>query len=313
LKRKPTTNNEQRKTYLCPEKEIKENLFTMSRLPLFYCLLLLPAWGFAQNGEPKEKPPTPLLTSKDTLMLTIADGKKYVQHPVKAKHTLYGIGKYYSLTLEELYEHNPQFRTDPTLKPGTKVKIPMPNMAIKRFRNKKFVASKNVPIYYVVQKGESLYQICKRHFDMPVDTILKRNKLKDTNIRPGQLLHVAWMSVEGVLPEWRPAKDHTQSGALKERYEQEKTKRKEVSSQGVCFWQKDSKEKGDLYALHREAAIGTVMCVTNSVGEHSVYAKVIGRIPESYERNIEVVLSPEAARQIGARDPKFFVKVKFLK
>jgi LysM repeat protein len=286
----------------------------MSRLPLCCCLLLLPAIFLAQNGETKEKESSaPLLTSKDSLMLTIAGGKKFVQHPVKAKHTLYGIGKYYSLTLEELYEHNPRFRTDPTLKSGTKVKIPMPNMAIKRFRNKKFVASKNVPIYYVVQKGESLYQICKRHFDMPVDSIVKRNNLKDSSIKPGQLLLIAWMSVEGVLPEWRTAREHTQSGALKERYEEEKPKRREVNSQGVCFWQKDSKEKGDLYALHREAAIGTVMCVTNPMGERSVYAKVIGRIPEGYERNIEVVLSPEAARQIGARDPKLFVKVKFLK
>lgn len=286
----------------------------MSRLPLFYCLLLLPALAIAQNGETKEKESSaPLLTSKDTLLLTVASGKKFVQHPVKAKQTLYAIGKYYSLTLEELYEHNPQFRTDPSLKAGTKVKIPMPNMAIKRFRNKKFVPSKNVPIYYVVQKGESLYQICKRNFDMPVDSLVKRNNLKTTSIRPGQILLVAWMGVEGVLPEWRPARDSTQSSALKDRYEQEKAKHKEVNSQGVCFWQKDSKEKGDLYALHREAAIGTVMCVTNPMGERTVYAKVIGRIPQGYESNIEVVLSPEAARNVGAHDPKFFVKVKFLK
>ena len=68
-----------------------------------------------------------------------------------------------------------------------------------------------------------------------------------------------------------------------------------------------------MYALHREAAIGTVIQVINPMGGHPVYAKVIGRIPEGYERNIEVVLSPEAARKIGARDPKFFVRVKFLK
>lgn len=265
----------------------------------------------AQNGESKE--PVPLLTPQDSLFLLIENGKKFIQHPVKAKQTLYTISKYYSLSMEELYANNPSLSTNPTLSAGTRLKIPIPNMAIKRYKNAKFMASKNAPIYYVVQEGDNLYGICKRNFNMPVDSIVKRNNLKGSSIRPGQTLLVAWLGTEGVLPEWRPVRQHTKSSALKEKYDLEKTKRKEVASQGVCFWQKDSKEKGDLYALHREAAIGTPICVINPMGERSVYAKVIGRIPNGYERNIEVVLSPEAARNIGALDPKFFVKVKFLK
>ncbi len=277
---------------------------------LFLCPAVF-AQTVAKGGGPA--PPPPLLNSRDTLFLTVAGSKKYVQHPIKAKQTLFSISKYYSLSLEELYEHNPALRTDPTLHTGARIKIPIPNLAIKRYKNNRFVASKNIPIYYVVQNGDNLYQICKRNFDMPVDSIVKRNNLKGNSIRPGQLLLVAWMGTEGVLPEWRPVRTYTQSDALKEKYDLEKAKRREVDSQGVCFWQKDSKEKGDLYALHREAAIGTILAVTNPMGGREVYAKVIGRIPQGYERNIEVVLSPEAARKIGARDPKFFVKVKFLK
>lgn len=281
-------------------------------LPLIAILMYFCIASASAQSEVKESP-APLLTSKDTLLLTVNGSKKFVQHPVKAKQTLFSISKYYSLGLEELYEHNPQFRSDPTLKVGTRVKIPIPNLAIKRYKTKKFSASKNTPIFYVVQEGDNLYQICKRNFDMPVDSVKKRNNLKNSNIKPGQLLLVAWMGTEGVKPDWRPARQSAQSGTLKAQYDQEKLKHKEVDSQGVCFWQKDSKEKGDLYALHREAAIGTIIQVINPMGGHPVFAKVIGRIPDSYERNIEVVLSPEAARKIGARDPKFFVKVKFLK
>jgi LysM repeat protein len=269
-------------------------------------------FGAAAQSEAKESS-APLLTSKDSLFLLVSNNKKIVLHPVKAKQTMFSISRYYSISLEELYEHNPQFRTDPTLRAGMRIKIPLPNLAIKRYKNKKFVASRNTPIYYKVQEGDNLYQICKRHFDMPVDTVVKRNNLKGSAIRPGQLLLVAWMGTEGVLPAWRPARQSTESDALKAKYEEAKVKRREVDSQGVCFWQKDSKEKGDLYALHREAAIGTPICVINPMGGRSVYAKVIGRIPEGYERNIEVVLSPEAARSLGARDPRFFVRVKFLK
>ena len=49
------------------------------------------------------------------------------------------------------------------------------------------------------------------------------------------------------------------------------------------------------------------------MSNRTVYAKVIARVPDGYERNVEVILSPEAARKIGALDPKFFVKVKYFK
>ncbi|MCB0529201.1 MAG: LysM peptidoglycan-binding domain-containing protein [Saprospiraceae bacterium] len=279
--------------------------------PLLAFLICSGACLSAQSEE--KDPQTPLLTFRDTLMLSITNGKKIVLHPVKAKQTLFSISRYYSISLEELYEYNPQFRSDPSLRTGEYVKIPIPNLAIKRYRNKKFITWKNIPIYYKVEEGDNLYQICKRNFDMPVDTVMARNGLKNTSIRPGQLLLIAWMGREGVKPEWRPARAYTEGGALKGQYEQEKTRHKEVDSQGVCYWQKDSKEKGDLYALHREAPVGSIIQVINPMGNRTVYAKVIGKIPEGYERNIEIILSPEAARKIGARDPKFFVRVKYLK
>ena len=284
---------------------------TMRDLRPFFALVGC-LMGFLSVFGQQEAPP-PMLTARDSLFLTVKESRKIVHHTVHAKQTLYALSKFYSISLEELYDANPQFRTDPTLRIGARVNIPVPNRAIKRYKTKNFTWSKNTPIYYVVQNGDNLFQICKRYFSMPVDSIMKRNHLKDNNIRPGQLLQVGWMGTEGVLPEWRPVKVATQSGALKVRYDTEKKKHNEVNAQGVCAWPKDSKEKGDLYALHREAAIGTIMAVTNPMYKTTIYAKVIGRIPDGYEQNVEVVLSPEAARKLGARDPRFFVKVKYLK
>jgi LysM repeat protein len=306
-------------------------------LPLFVLILLCFAQKTAAQGKstakdhaaaaakPAAKPQTAapakgtandpsagLLTFKDSLMLVIQDGKKYIQHPVKAKQTLFSISKFYSLSLEDLYDLNPVLRYEPSLRTGNKLKIPIPNQAIKRYK-KDVPIYKLIPIYYVVQEGDNLFQICKRHFSMPVDSILKRNKMKSPQIKPGQRIHMGWMGREGVLAEWRTAKPATESSALKTRFDQDKAKHKEVEGQGVCFWQKDSKEKGDLYALHREAAVGTIIAVTNPIYQRTVFAKVIGRIPDGYEKNLEVILSPEAARKIGAKDPRFFVKVKYLK
>lgn len=281
-----------------------------NRMPLIVLLaFLLPGSFWAQDNTE----PIWLLNAKDSLLLLVEDGKKIVLHTVKAKQTLFSIGRYYNLSLEDLMEHNPTLKNDPTLRIGSKVKVPIPNKAIRRYKGKSFKPAEWTPIYYVVQGGDNLYQISKRYFEMPVDSIAKRNRLKNNSIRPGQRLHIGWMGVEGVHADWRPAKKATESDALRERFNQEKKNKKEVDSQGVCFWQKESKEKGDLYALHRDAAIGTIISVHNPMSRQTVYAKVIARIPDGYERNIEVILSPEAARKIGARDPRFFVKVKYLK
>lgn len=281
----------------------------MRKSPLFSLFLFV----LCGSLPAQEEHPSPLLSSRDSILLTVEAGKKYIHHPIKPKQTLFSISRYYNIGLEELFELNPAFRNDPTLRVGAKVKIPIPNKAIKRYKSSTFKASENTSIYYVVQQGDNLYQISKRYFEMPVDSVAKRNRIKNNSIKPGQRLQMGWMGIEGFHPDWRPARPVTESDVMKTQYTESKKGKKEISAQGVCFWPKDSKEKGSLYALHRDANIGSIISVNNPMGNRTVYAKVIGRIPEGYERNIEIVLSPEAARKLGARDPRFFVKTKYLK
>ncbi len=283
------------------------NFMRKTFLSLLFCFF----FSGLLNGQ--EEQPSPLLNARDSLLLTVEDGKKFVHHPIKAKQTLFSISRYYNIGLEELFEFNPAFRNDPTLRIGSRVKIPIPNKAIKRYKSSSFITSENTPIFYVVQPGDNLYQISKRYFEMPIDSISKRNRLKNNAIKPGQRLLMGWMGTEGVHTDWRPVRPVTESDVLKSQYKDEKKHKKEISAQGVCFWPKDSKEKGSLYALHRDAGIGSIIYVNNPMSNRTVYARVIGRIPEAYERNIEVVLSPEAARKLAARDPRFFVKTKYSK
>lgn len=285
------------------------NSIPMKKLPLFVLFSVL----LSPQLRAQDEQPTPLLNYRDSILLTVEGGKKFIHHPIKPKQTLFSISRYYNIGLEELFEYNPNFRNDPNLRIGSRVKIPTPNKAIKRYKSSSFVTSENTCIYYVVQQGDNLYQISKRYFEMPVDSIALRNRLKNNAIQPGQRLLMGWMGIEGFHADWRPVRPVTESGVLKASYNEGKKNKNEISAQGVCFWPKDSKEKGSLYALHRDARIGSVINVNNPMSNRTVYAKVIGRIPKGYERNIEVVLSPEAARKLGARDPRFFVKTKYLK
>lgn len=283
---------------------------TIMRKTLFF---VLPLMFLEVSIHAQEDQVAFSLNYRDSLLLTVENGRKIIHHTVKPRQTLFSISRFYSMDLEELYENNAFLRTNPTLRVGDIIKIPIPNKAIKRYKSSGFKNSENASIYYVVQPGDNLYQICKRFFEMPVDSIVKRNRLQNNNIRPGQRIHMGWMGVEGIHADWRSARATTESDVLKNRFKEESKNKKEISAQGVCFWPKDSKEKGALYALHRDAGIGTIINVQNPMTNRTVYAKVIGRIPEGYERNVEVVLSPEAARKLGARDPKFFVKTKYVK
>lgn len=289
------------------------------RITTLLLILSLPVFIHAQSKTVKSTSAAKtvaapaFLTPRDTLYLTIDEGEKIIHHKVKAKQTLFSIAKFYCLSLEELYEYNPRFQTDPALKTGDLISIPTPNIAIKRYKRKDFKWSQNAPLCYVVQPGDNLFQICKRHFDMPVDSIKSRNKLKNDHISPGQLIHVGWIGTEGYQLAWRKDRKPTSSDMLKGHYDQQKAKHKEVSSQGICSWNKESAEIGDLYALHREAAVGTSIAVTNPVNKRTVYAKVIGRIPANYAKNAEVVVSPATAKALGAKTSEFMTRVRFLK
>jgi LysM domain len=285
----------------------------MLKNTLLMAALLVSVNLFSQKTTAPAKNSTVFLTSRDTLYLSVEDGKKIIWHRVRSKQTLFSLSKFYALSLEELYEYNPEFETDPVLRVDEFVRIPTPNIAIKRYKKKGFVSAQNAPLIYVVQEGDNLYQISKRYFDMPVDSIMARNKLKSNVLRKGQLLHMGWVGTEGFSSEWRKDRKPTPESILKNRYTQLKPKYKEVSSQGMCVWNKDSREASHFYALHREAAVGTVVVVTHATNGNTTYAKVIGRIPPNYPNSTEVVLSPAAAKRLGSAKEEFLVRLRFLK
>jgi LysM repeat protein len=296
---------------------IKLSAFLLKTMFKFIQLLVILGLSVVANAQkPTENTPKPtvFLTSKDTLYLSVEDGKKIVWHRVRSKQTLFSLSKFYALSLEELYEYNPDFETDPTLRVDDFVRIPTPNIAIKRYKKAGFVNSKNAPLIYVVQDGDNMFQICKRYFDMPVDSIMKRNGLKSNVLHKGQLLHMGWIGTEGYQQAWRKdSPKPTPETILRDRFSQQKAKYKEVASQGICHWNKDSREASHFYALHREAAIGTIVVVTNPANGRTTYAKVIGRIPPNYGNNTEVVLSPASAKRLGSAQTDFMIRIRFLK
>jgi len=255
------------------------------------------------------------LTPKDTIFLTINHfGEKIFEHRMERSQTLYSLGNFYGLSLEELYWYNPGLK-DSNVSVGQPIYIPIPNRAILRYRPKDFDPFKYVPIFYIVKKGDTMFGIAKRHFRMDIEAVKQRNQLISNELSVGQLLHMGWMRIAAIPPEWQGEAENPllkKSNALGKIYLRERGRKREKEQKGGAFWQKESKEDSDFYALHREAEINSIIQVTNPMSRVTVYVKVIGKVPDTaYDDSVVVVLSPIAAKALEARDPQFYVHVKY--
>ena len=257
------------------------------------------------------------LTPKDTIFLTLSGGEKVFEHRLERKQTLFSMAKFYGLGLDELYFYNPELSGGQSLTQGQAIRIPIPNRAILRYYPPHFIRSDYVPVFYVVQQGETLYRISREYFKMPVDTIARRNNVINNQLSVGQSLHIGWMSIHGIPDSLRThggimGGSNSELGKV---YQQEFLSKKEFTQQGAAQWPKVDKLNtgGGLYALHNQAPLQSVICVTNPMTHRTMYVRVLGRIPDWYEQKVIVVVSPAVAQALGAIDPSFFVQIRFLK
>jgi hypothetical protein len=69
---------------------------------------------------------------------------------------------------------------------------------------------------------------------------------------------------------------------------------------------------GKYYALMNNVPIGTIVKITFSSTNKSIYAKVLGQLPEMKESvGLSVRLSDAAASELGVSLSKFYVDVKY--
>lgn len=257
------------------------------------------------------------LLPTDTIFLHIGRfEEKMFMHQIEKKQTLFSLAKFYGLSVEELYWANPGLK-DASIHIGYAVKIPIPNRAIIRYTESDFDENRHAPIYYKVKKGDTMYRIAKYYFRMPVEDLQKRNEMEGIELKIGQDLFVGWMHVDGIPEEYHEFASGPlarRNNALSKIYRHELGDKKEIEEKGPAIWQTKSIENSDLYCLHAKAPINSIVRIENPMSNRTVYAKVVGRIPATrYEANIKAVLSPLAAKLLGAIDPRFYVRVYYKK
>jgi len=113
------------------------------------------------------------------------EGKKYYIHTIEKGQSLYSISKLYNVTLDDLYNLNPEL--DMGAKAGQEIRIPFASAT------ETIVTSTIQPIdttkylTYKVQKGETVYSLCKR-FDIKEKKLNEYNPDLVTGLKEGQLI-----------------------------------------------------------------------------------------------------------------------------
>ena len=254
------------------------------------------------------------LTLKDTLFITLDEksNEKIYLHKIIKGQNLYSLARFYGLNEEELFPYNPTLKSN-VVGIGQLIRIPIPNASIKRFKGDNFKRWKFAPIVFKVKKGDNLFKISKTLFHMPIDSVVKWNNLPNQTIAPGQLLHVGWISLDGVPDSIRTLRKGTVDLKKKQLEDNFTKQKKTVEQRGAAFWQKKGNQNTDYYCLHRTAKIGSTLSIMNGMNFKTIYAKVIGKIPDNaYGNEVVVIVAPSVAKQLAAKDEKFFVKIKYV-
>jgi LysM repeat protein len=261
---------------------------------------------------------TKYLTQKDTLFMTLDEnsGEKIFEHKIVKGQNLYSLARFYGMNEEQLFPYNTNLKSN-KVGIGQVVRVPLPNSAIKRFKGENFKRWKYVPLMFVVKPKDNLYKIAKRVFHMPPDSVMAWNGLSGNVISPGQVLLVGWVSIAGVNDTARTMastikkpKIDKQNIELGEKFKKQKTT---VEARGAAFWQTKGNPTTDYYCLHRTAKAGTYIGITNGTNNKTTYAKVIGKIPENaYSNEVVLIVAPSVAKTLGAKDEKFFVRIRYV-
>lgn len=200
-------------------------------------------------------------------------------------------------------------------KPITKGSIakPLPTDSIKTGSITDSISlDKLKPIKHIVVSGENLVSIA-RLYNQSLNSLKAWNKLSSFDIKPAQELIIAWILPKGeavtiAKPKTAKEKLNDYPGQYMAMANDSTGKYKSGKGSGVATWFDDG--GGDnMYCMHRTAPIQSVVRVTNSVNNRSVYLKVIGVLPNTVQNeDIEVNITSSAAQKLNMRDERSLVK-----
>lgn len=265
---------------------------------------------FAQTGNREQ-----YLTFKDSLEVLRDADRLFIRHVIAPGQTLFSLSRFYGLELEELQYYNPGFKEKMPAIMDT-LAIPVPRKAILPYRYPGYARWKGAPLFYTAQKGETLFQIARRTFGIPVDSLLHYNPGQSEHLQPGDVLFIGWLSTKGIPDSIRQFTGHPlwgRSHRMRSQYMQQRKLSTEHQQQGYGTLILSESGDEELVVLHNEAPLHSVVAMKNPLNNRIVFARVVGQIPPgTYPPGTVVVTSQTIARMLAVKDERYFIRIKYL-
>lgn len=267
-----------------------------------------------------------------------------ILHVVQPGETSYRLSKQYSISIDSLLMLN-QLES-PNLSLGDTLIVGFESTKNKKSKDQITVKSMTVlPIkennatqdslsqgqYHIVKGSETLYSIAKT-YNVSLEELNKVNKLSTNNLSIGQKLLISQSkpptqelsnkekedSEAKELEEPEPIKIDTlyvssNNSRFKERTEKVGNLNKTLED-GFAMKIKNTNDSRRYLALHRTAPIGTVIEVKNQMNNLSIYARVVGKLPETgVNKNVLIRISNAAYEKLKALDAKIPVEIGYVR
>jgi LysM repeat protein len=175
-------------------------------------------------------------------------------------------------------------------------------------------------ITHTVAQGETLFSISQK-YNSPVDDIRSWNGLGSNNISVGQKLKVGREAnsnvpvVSATVPVIvnNEKSSATLSTASSERVDPNaSTAYKNIKETGLAEVIEGTANNKKYLVLHRDAPVGTIMRVRNEENDITIFARVVGKLPDTGDNSKLVIkLSKAAYDQLRAVNPRFPVEISY--
>jgi hypothetical protein len=311
-----------------------QNIFTnvaQRKINVIFYTFLLPVFINAQS----------LLKSGDVVYAEAdQQGGIYTVCKSSGPNEMEWLGKLAGVTIHEIADYQTSIQKKSKIKAGHTA-IPVNKGYIISNPNFKKWKHSYVVVRYRVKKGETMYSIARQYFDTSEDNIVAINKKSDYSVKTGEELIMGWLLLPEITSiEVRKAKKEKSGERANERNNTVKTitPQKEVRQEPpvkqvpeevlprlkeetfiqieknvIGIWDKNGSASENYYALFNDVAPGNYIEAYNPMLKRAIKAKVIGRIPAgTYAADIELILNPAAAKELGLLDIRFKALVKYM-
>lgn len=226
----------------------------------------------------------------------------YLSHQVAAKETWYSISRNFGLQPKDIAAYNRLAITTP-LEISQVVKIPLTPANFSQS------TASGVPVYHVVGEKEWLYRVSVNHNKVPIEQLEKWNSISRDDAKTGMKLIVGYLTVKDVTPAVSQPVSSSNGGYFRSSYEE-----RGKGSSGVAgiFKSTSGWSDGKYYALMNNVIVGTIIKIVYPQTNKTVFAKVLGELPDMKESaGLALRISDAAAKELGAATGKFSVDVRF--